>query len=401
MAWYDIPGHLGKLFSVFRLYSELSELKERLAFASGLREDLMQFQSSMRAVVESSVLKGHISETQVASARPSGTSLLDIRTTHFTEEKDLLCSNLVDYIAHQVRQMPETTFILLLDAGSTILPIFRQICDHPIFLESSSDCSRLKIVTNNLGGVMELLRHGTVGSAARAHTKFDCLITEGAINSTYEACLGPDTHKNVKSLVSSLKKKVTGKSKVLALVTGNYVSTTDGILARGQEHLDVKAAMLKEANESYLVAPMGKMLPCTCSALNTALKDHSRYPDEIKEYGALPSESERKPTLVYTFRPAGYASVTSDQDRTKLQRYFEGLAGQITSRSVARNYAVEQNWAFEVDPFELSMKMRLERQLMKEEFAIASYEFPHRPVAEIMKGKLRAWAHDADVSRLF
>lgn len=376
---------------------------ESRALANQMRGELWEFQRSMLVAMENSLLLGHVEQSrQLPSEHKwSPQSLLVAREMHFAEEKEFICRQFVEHVARRVS--PENHLILLLDAGSTVLPIFRLLCEHPTF-DDLEMCECLTIVTNNLGGVTELMHHGTVGSAAAARTKFECHLPQGSVDSTYEAVLGDKTEAGLKEIVTELRsnkktrKGKSGKSEgplVIAAVTGNYVSIQDGILARGEKHTKVKEAMITVADESYLLAPLGKLIPCTCEEFNSLIAAHDQHGG--KSYVSVKYSPQKRPTLTYTYRGEKYGS--GDAEGQNLKRYLVDVADAI-EESPNGVYSLDPKWKWQKDPFDLSMSMRVNRQLMDEEDAIWKYEFPHPPIQELMKRLVNSRQSGVSVKRL-
>lgn len=348
--------------------------RDRQALMHQLSNELRVFQSSMMQSIEQSLYLSHMQQLGHTYVHATGTqkrsSLLEARQEHYSEEKMYLCNQVVSMIADRIENGDR--IILLIDAGSTVLPIVQLLCDHPVFV-SLEKCARLVLVTNNLGAVDSLLHHGTVGSDATATTRFKCYFPQGEINCTYGACLGSTTAASVRNLVSDAQHNT--KCTVISIVTGNYISVHDGLLARGKEHTEVKQAMIDIADECYFLAPLGKILKYKCGDLNSILKG------QRKDYEVVPHKNDKKPVLVYTFRPYHYADTN-----TQLKLYFHDLK---TSIEHAAGFDVREEWGFEIDPFEMSVRMRVERQLMDEQTAILNYEFPHPALRKEVKKSVR------------
>ena len=206
-------------------------------------------------------------------------SLFDRRRSHFTPEKELLADVIVRKIADRIDKEKDLFIILVLDAGSTVYPIFHRLCIHPSFQFDRTKARRVKIITNNLPGVSDLIRFGRIGDPAVARTLFQCQILRGFANSQYEASLSEETasdlHKAVEEFREAIKKDAPPQSReinVMSITTGNYISVSEGILERNDNHVATKSAMLEVADEIYVLAPLGKLLPYSCSEINELLE---------------------------------------------------------------------------------------------------------------------------------
>lgn len=181
---------------------------------------------------------------QMQTFSPSDISLFDIRGSHFTPEKKILADYVVDEVIRRSIDPDaggdeKLYVILILDAGSTVYPIFRKLCSHPSFQFNKINADRLKIITNNLAGVSDLIKYGRIGDPIHAQTLFDCRILHGYANSLYEASLSEKTYADLNAAVAEFKAKVGPHQTVLILsvTSGNYVSIQDGILVHCYDDL--------------------------------------------------------------------------------------------------------------------------------------------------------------------
>jgi len=241
------------------------------------------------------------------SVTPSDMSLFDRRRSHFTPEKDLLAKEIVEILRKQIEEDEDLTIILILDAGSTVFPIFRLLCTHPAFQFDRTNARRLKIITNNLPGVSDLTTYGRIGERLVARTLFRCRILSGYAHSEYEASLGDQTATDLRNAIKEFKDAIqTSRSdtiKVVSVTTGNYVSVAEGILARHRNHVETKSTMLDVGDDVYVLAPLGKLLPYSAKEVNDLLGL------SIEEgYANLPNWSERRKDLkmVVTIRKPDY-----------------------------------------------------------------------------------------------
>lgn len=292
----------------------------------------------------------------------SRASLLQQRSSHFDEEKEFIGREIANDIAKRISDKPSQTIILVLDAGSTVLPIFDQICRHPQ-LRADHVRDRLAIVTNNLAGASRLLHSARNDNLSRVPVR--CVLAEGDLDSTYDAILGSQTSLSIERITKSLSQQQHSECIIIGFVTGNYISTVDGILARGAEHLATKRAILSVSHESYLIAPLGKIVPLSAHNLTLALKNTQ------KRYTGLAIGGDAKrPTLITTTRPKDYSSSWGD-----LNRYLARLSRTMQSTTFAN---FDERWSLEFNPLERSKSMQTKRLLLgSDRLPISEYEFPH------------------------
>jgi len=315
------------------------------------------------------------------TVHPSDHSLFDRRRTHFSPEKEVLAEAAIEMIRKLVETKPSTTCALILDAGSTVFPIFRRLCLHPTFRFDRTNADRLKIITNNLPGVSELIRHGRMGDPISPTTLFECRVLRGFANSLYEASLSTRTSVDLTDAVNEFKESAGANSEVdceiICVSTGNYISLPDGVLARDPNHQSVKDAMLKIAQHIYVLAPFGKLLQYNCQDINELLG----YSDASDGYAALPNwESvSANLTMFVTSRPHEYFAEIGP---ACLRNHFAAVQDRL--RKDYENRLVECPF----DPLD-DISVRVQVSLIGEERALREYELPHRNMRESLLAKLQ------------
>ena len=311
---------------------------------------------------------------------PGTNSLFDIRCSHFTPEKECLAGFVVSKLLRLLDPTdegdPKLAVILVLDSGSTVFPVFRQLCTHPSFQFNRSNADRVKIVTNNLPGVSELTRWGRVGAPNRAKTLFECRILSGFAHSQYEASLSKETAVDLKSAVQEFRKDISGISgiteiRILSAITGNYVSIDEGVLARDPNHVATKEAMIDVADEVLVLAPLGKFLPYSCVDINSLLGLHSK----TEQYSKLAnwSGAASKLRITVTTRKAYYWKKLQPD---KFMSYLNGVQEQLT-----RNVPAARLVPLPFDPSE-DTAVRIQASIAGEPTALREYELPHRNMRE-------------------
>jgi DeoR/GlpR family transcriptional regulator of sugar metabolism len=319
---------------------------------------------------------------------PSDISLFDRRRSHFTPEKEKLAEKIVEDVRTQIDKEAggdeQLTIILILDAGSTVFPIFRQLCVHPAFQFNRANARRLKIITNNLPGVSQLIKYGRIGDPIRARTLFECRILVGFAHSQYEASLSSQTSNDLQNAVEEFRQEIQesgadNKIKVVSVTTGNYVSTTHGILARDPNHVMTKGAMLDVSDDVYVLAPLGKLLPYSCDEINELLG----YSGGKVRYATLANWPEKAKELIMVV-------TTRDPD------YFRQLEPSTVGIHLGRVQAEIRDRFDEKHlitiPFDpkSDVRVRTQASIMGIERALCEYEFPHENLRESLIRRLRS-----------
>lgn len=314
------------------------------------------------------------------SANLSEISLFERRSQHFGPEKEKLAEAIVKIISKEIVNDQELEIILLLDAGSTVYPIFRQLCTDPNFQFDRTNAKRLKIITNNLPGVSALIKHGHIGDPIVARTLFKCRVLRGYAQSQYEATLSDETASDLRQAVAEYKKTAAevkaGKIKVIGVTSGNYISLPEGVLARDRNHVETKSAMLDIGDEIYVLAPLGKVLPYSCRDINYLLD----YSDD-KGYAAFPNWVERSKNvkLVVTHRTPEY--FTKLRPHT-LITYFGRVQEEV--KELFENRLI----SLPFDPMD-DVRVRVQTSVLGVERALREYELPHQNLREKLLTKLR------------
>ena len=318
---------------------------------------------------------------------PSGMSLFDDRRSHFTPEKEIIAERIVDIVQERIEEGTggnALSIILVLDSGSSVFPIFRQLCTHPTFQFNIENAKRLKIVTNNLPGVSDLIKHGRIGPPTRARTLFRCRILSGFAHSQYEASLSSHTVTDLSAAIKEFRQKIQeersgDKIRVISVITGNYVSVKDGPLARDPDHVATKSAMIQEADETFVLAPLGKMLPYPGDIINELLK----LDDPEEEYRPLASwndESQRKKvTLVVTKRAPDYFCQIKPSE---LGVHF----GRVQA-NIRETFDESHLIMISFDP-SADIQVRTQASIMGLDRTLREYELPHRNLRESLIEKL-------------
>lgn len=198
-------------------------------------------------------------------------TLFGDRSEHFKEEKEILANQfselLIDYIQKLLKTKDKV--VLVVDAGSTLYPFFRTFADLALSQASYRPkhrwVERLEIVTNNVPGAISLMGADQgVRSDGVAGMPLECSLVAGQPLTEYAAITGQDAIRSLKNILSD--RRETNKScYTISLVTGNWVRIKQNgaprpvPLARGSGHLEFKQAAMHQADETFVVAPLGKV----------------------------------------------------------------------------------------------------------------------------------------------
>jgi len=310
------------------------------------------------------------------------TSLFDARRAHFSAEKEILAERVVEKVASLIdpdlspnRKAKSLGVILLLDSGSTVFPVFKKLCLHPSFRSERANAERLKLVTNNLPGVADLLRYGKTGRRRKARTIFDCRILSGFANSAYGASLHDRTAADLVTAIeearTSLKNDHIDDVEVIAVTTGNYVSVPDGVLARDPNHVRTKSTSLEHCDKAYVLAPLGKLMPFSCAELNRRLelKDGSEQYQRLEMW----TTHKQKLTVLVTSRPPGYPCGI---EPASLSTHLVRVQAEIKDA-----FGREQVEEILFDPHD-DPTVRFQIAVMGAPRTLREYEFPHRDLRE-------------------
>lgn len=198
-------------------------------------------------------------------------SIFGDRFMHFEKEKRHLASQfvpiLLDRCCAHVKQ--EKKVFLLIDAGTTMTHFFEQIADKSLVrYERGEDWfSDLQIATNNLPGVEIFTKHGRI----KPHNPYSKLVIEcelfpGMILPVFAMVTGDETVRAINEF-RSRQESIHGADRVyfIDLVVGNWICTGRHEpylpipLARGFKHGDIKEALIRQADEIFVVTPLGKI----------------------------------------------------------------------------------------------------------------------------------------------
>lgn len=273
---------------------------------------------------------------EAAKLLPYKDTLFDERTQHFRKEKQELAIRFTPYLLarceHIITNLNQDVW-LIIDAGTTLLPFFEIIGRETAKLSQKGKdwLKHLHLATNNLPGIEQIIKTGRRIPADRYSDLAidDCFLLPGIPVPLFAAVAGNLTNK----MISDLRKnplqytknqKEFRESTFIALIVGNWIRIRDTPprcpvpMARGVEHLGVKQAIIENADEIFVVSPLGKIfVDAKNKAVNEALGFKEGSPDaenapyiEVKtDYQDADTNEEVskaiKIKLVTTTRPEG------------------------------------------------------------------------------------------------
>ncbi len=321
-------------------------------------------------------ISGFPTNSRIIKDTEHGFSFFDTRRGHFSIEKKVLCEKFVNELASRLLKNNELNIVLILDAGSTVYPIFELLCKHPKFKFDFHFSERVTIVTNNLPGVSSLSKYGRIGDSKVPKPLFKSKVLGGFTHTGYEATLGAETSLDLKKSVKLIKEKLIENQKkveIICVTTGNYISIKEGPLARNNYHLEIKEMMLDLSDFAFVLSPLGKFLPFSIDNINQNLLSIPEGEQDYK-YKKLSNwnEYKNKVILFTTFRPDDYIK---HFEETKVGTYFQKIQIEVESEFQNGIYNVNFN------PFN-DLTIRAQSAILGPSLALEEYEFPHKGIKE-------------------
>lgn len=214
-------------------------------------------------------------------------TLFDYRKDHYKEEKDLLCENILHHLLVNNKGIQEFDKVyLMIDSGSTVFPIFKKLCEHYRSEKYSNLLKKIEIITNNIPGQNELMKHGRKGDDYKADMCFQCHTIPGIVEGKYNATLGLNSVAYIGNFVTTVRNKKKN-SLFISVITGNYISTVEGILTRGTWHGMVKNALIHNADIVFIISPLGKIFDEYSQKINEMIENSPMFFPPEKTYRPL------------------------------------------------------------------------------------------------------------------
>ncbi len=202
-------------------------------------------------------------------------SLFRERLKHFNKEKEFIVENFVPLLLERCKILitkENKKVFLIIDSGTTLYPFFKKLGNATVRLHENKEAwiKHLTIVTNNLAGVESLIESGRVNPNNRfSPLAIECHLLPGIPLPIYSALTGPKTEEALQKLREESSDNNEEKQPMLpifiGLVTGNWIRIRRSWpycpvpLARGEGHKKFKELLIKNSDEVYVIAPLGKI----------------------------------------------------------------------------------------------------------------------------------------------
>lgn len=262
------------------------------------------------------------SALEAAKLLPYARTLFGERLQHFREEKEELAKRFTPYLLKRCEALTSNGrhVFLLIDAGTTLYPLFELIGTETMkqSQEGADWLSRLHLATNNLPGIEQLMKTGKRAPWNR-YSKLaieDCHLLPGVPIPIFAAVAGEETNEAIRRF-RSRPTAYHGELEVtfVALVVGNWVRIRTSEprcpvpMARGIEHVAVKQTFVENADEIFVISPLGKIFVGNpMEEINAALGFSAASNEmETEEYRELQIDNEQaqRVKLVATTRADG------------------------------------------------------------------------------------------------
>jgi len=281
-------------------------------------------------------------------------SIFGERYEHFFHEKRAIAACFIERLDEHIKITPEGEKIrLILDSGTTIFPVFGLLLEHKHDQEWTS---KLEIVTNNIPGVLVMLRDGRAKENPHSELAFDVHVVAGDPSPAYWALL-PSAPEQEMARVTREKAAAT-----IGVTTGNWaMASGKGLFVRGDRHADFKKALMACSSVLYALLPVGKMIEQGIDELNDRLAGG-------RLYAPVDLPTDKKRVLVTTRRDR----------RDKMHEHWTMLKHGLSRLS-------ETDRKFElllVEQDDFSISGLLAGSRFNEE----DLEMPHRPHRDVLKG---------------
>jgi len=246
-----------------------------------------------------------------AKLLPYSDTLFDERSQHFRAEKEELAARFTPYLLHRCKKIilsEDRDVYVLIDAGSTLYPFFEIIGKETAKRchDEESWLQRFHLATNNLPGIQELIKSGrrTPWDRYSSLAIDDCRLLPGIPVPIFAAVAGDLTNETIKNL--RLEATQNGRrATFIALIVGNWIRIRGSLprcpvpMARGKEHCDVKQTLVNNADEIYVVTPLGKVFAdCSNTEVNNALGFSSDSQDqELAPYEEVEINNKQAATV--------------------------------------------------------------------------------------------------------
>lgn len=266
---------------------ERDTLKERMRAAQVESSEVRMIIEELRSAQHTKGLLGPLvtAEGPVATTRLPVDSVFGERMGHFRAEKEVLADVLVSVVSTRAQALFEEgnkNVVIIVDSGTTLYPFFekfgRMIAQRAVLDDHAKEKGwwghQIRIVTNSIAGIESLILNGRTSTEDRySEIAGNAEIVAGTPLAVYSASVGPLAIRHIDQLKDPAPRDVPSRADrinynkpihIIALTTGNYIFLKpDGTpvpVARGEGHKDFKAAICKNADEIFVVGPLGKFI---------------------------------------------------------------------------------------------------------------------------------------------
>jgi len=251
-----------------------AEAEERLKLQQFREQEYLRFSQPASEMAEqlSQLLVKHPDWArrglEAAKLLPYTHTLFADRSQHFKLEKQTLAERFTPYLLKRCEVLAANGrhVFLLIDAGTTLYPFFELLGQQTMTRSQRGEewLSRLHLATNNLPGIEKLIETGrrVPGDRYSELAIKDCHLLPGIPVPVFAAVAGEETNEAIRRF---RERHPPGQTTFLVLVVGNWVRIRRSVprcpipMARGKEHLEVKQTLFDNADEIYVVSPLGKI----------------------------------------------------------------------------------------------------------------------------------------------
>jgi hypothetical protein len=266
-------------------------------------------------------------------------SIFSERLGHFTEEKKHIADHFVPLLLRRCKTLAtsKSRIYLLIDSGTTLYPFFEVFAREAVRCHENREdwFNKVVIATNNLPGVQKLMEVGRVNPNNRySPLAVKCHLFPGEPLPIYSAVTGEETNKAVRNIRREVCKSE--DAIFIALVVGNWIRLRRSKpacpvpLARGTGHLEFKQELINNADEIYVVTPLGKVF-CDISRnnLNSVLGFHGPQKDPDRQPYSEVFINEKKAHFVKIVSTSRTQGRVLSELSTKVQTLLNVRSGQL------------------------------------------------------------------------
>ncbi len=238
-------------------------------------------------------------DSKISASAFDESNMFGARFGHFRDEKIAIAREAIERLDQAIREYTEKgeRVRLILDSGTSVYPLFDEIAQASV----EKHWHDVLLVTNNIPGMLELMKRARKTKDRYAPIRFNTRVTQGHLTPVFWAVLPDEPIEDVSA--DMFFGEWSGPT--IGVTTGNYLRR-DGsvILARNRGHIRVKKLIMDEADQLYLLFPLGKVLNTDADGLNAIVSEDDQ-PDPDHVYSDLKIPYKNKTYLVTTARNPG------------------------------------------------------------------------------------------------